>query len=191
MRYARVPFVRSSLIPTSMINGPPASRSTLDCTPLPGRTAAPFRTGSRPATRCVPNARDFGGRPTNCQQDTIIPDAGSYGFGEVEALRSSMMTACKSAPSGAAAFPRMAQRPRHNSRTERWLITSWSVAGTTGWSPPVACVEELELRAAGLEYREMDPFSIAVHRDGAIRNPSNEWAPACFNAAVPPTKMRR
>ena len=29
-------------------------------------------------------------------------------------------------------------------------------------------VEELELRAAGLEYREMDPFSIAVHRDGAI-----------------------
>jgi hypothetical protein len=95
------------------------------------------------------------------------------------------------APSGAAAFPRMAQRPRHNSRTERWLITSWSVAGTTGWSPPVACVEELELRAAGLAYREMDPFSIAVHRDGAIRNPSNEWAPACFNAAVPPTKMRR
>lgn len=29
-------------------------------------------------------------------------------------------------------------------------------------------VEELELPAAGLEYREMDPFSIAVHRDGAI-----------------------
>jgi phytoene dehydrogenase-like protein len=29
-------------------------------------------------------------------------------------------------------------------------------------------VEELGLRAIGLEYREMDPFSIAVHRDGAI-----------------------
>lgn len=29
-------------------------------------------------------------------------------------------------------------------------------------------VEELELGAVGLEYREMDPFSIAVHRDGAI-----------------------
>ncbi len=29
-------------------------------------------------------------------------------------------------------------------------------------------VEELGLRAVGLEYREMDPFSIAVHRDGAI-----------------------
>ena len=29
-------------------------------------------------------------------------------------------------------------------------------------------VEELALRATGLEYREMDPFSIAVHRDGAI-----------------------
>ncbi len=29
-------------------------------------------------------------------------------------------------------------------------------------------VEELELRAVGLEYREMDPFSVAVHRDGAI-----------------------
>jgi phytoene dehydrogenase-like protein len=29
-------------------------------------------------------------------------------------------------------------------------------------------VEELRLRAVGLDYREMDPFSIAVHRDGAI-----------------------
>lgn len=29
-------------------------------------------------------------------------------------------------------------------------------------------VEELGLRAVGLDYREMDPFSIAVHRDGAI-----------------------
>jgi len=29
-------------------------------------------------------------------------------------------------------------------------------------------VEELGLRAAGLEYREMDPFSVAVHRDGGI-----------------------
>ncbi|MGB8996739.1 MAG: NAD(P)/FAD-dependent oxidoreductase [Pseudonocardiaceae bacterium] len=29
-------------------------------------------------------------------------------------------------------------------------------------------VEELGLRAVGLEYREMDPFSVAVHRDGAI-----------------------
>lgn len=29
-------------------------------------------------------------------------------------------------------------------------------------------VEELELQATGLEYREMDPFSIAVHGDGAI-----------------------
>lgn len=29
-------------------------------------------------------------------------------------------------------------------------------------------VEELGLGAVGLEYREMDPFSIAVHRDGAI-----------------------
>ncbi|MDQ2883467.1 MAG: NAD(P)/FAD-dependent oxidoreductase [Actinomycetota bacterium] len=29
-------------------------------------------------------------------------------------------------------------------------------------------VEELGLRAVGLDYREMDPFSIAVHRDGSI-----------------------
>ncbi len=29
-------------------------------------------------------------------------------------------------------------------------------------------VEELGLGAVGLEYREMDPFSVAVHRDGAI-----------------------
>lgn len=29
-------------------------------------------------------------------------------------------------------------------------------------------VDELELAAVGLRYREMDPFSIAVHRDGAI-----------------------
>jgi hypothetical protein len=29
-------------------------------------------------------------------------------------------------------------------------------------------VEELGLRAVGLEYREMEPFSVAVHRDGAI-----------------------
>lgn len=29
-------------------------------------------------------------------------------------------------------------------------------------------VEELGLRAVGLDYREMDPFSIAVHRDGTI-----------------------
>lgn len=29
-------------------------------------------------------------------------------------------------------------------------------------------IEELGLPAAGLEYREMDPFSVAVHRDGAI-----------------------
>ena len=104
---------------------------------------------------------------------------GSYGFGEVEVLRSSMMTACKSAPSGAAAFPpdgaEAAPQLADGAMADHIVVGG----GHNGLAPPVACVEELELRAAGLAYREMDPFSIAVHRDGAIRNPSNEWAPAC------------
>jgi phytoene dehydrogenase-like protein len=56
------------------------------------------------------------------------------------------------------------------SRTEE-LLTSYrfnthsaahNIINATG------IVEELELAAVGLTYREMDPFSIAVHRDGAI-----------------------